>query len=49
MHVIHPHLCAEAVKVDIEFKNPLQIPISVSNVSLMCELSASSDETKSGK
>ncbi|KAM6571414.1 hypothetical protein CsatA_015494 [Cannabis sativa] len=42
-------VAGEAVRVDIEFKNPLQIPISVSSVSLMCELSTSSDETKSGK
>lgn len=32
----------------IEFKNPLQIPIAISSVSLMCELSAVSDENKSG-
>lgn len=40
---------SEPVKVDIEFKNPLQIPISVSNITLICELSASSEEIKSGK
>ncbi|KAL5545696.1 hypothetical protein UlMin_005383 [Ulmus minor] len=40
-------VAGEAVKVDIEFKNPLQIPISVSGVSLICELSATSDEMKS--
>jgi hypothetical protein len=34
--------------VDIEFKNPLQIPISISRVSLICELSAGSDDMKSG-
>jgi len=34
--------------VDIEFKNPLQIPISISGVSLICELSAGSDGMKSG-
>lgn len=45
--MLHPF--AEVVRVDIEFKNPLQIPISVSSVSLICELSASSDETQSGK
>ncbi|KAG7958379.1 hypothetical protein I3843_10G018400 [Carya illinoinensis] len=37
----------EAVKVDIEFKNPLQIPISISSVSLICDLSAISDELNS--
>ena len=35
--------------MDVEFKNPLQIPISISNVSLICELSVSSEETDSGK
>lgn len=46
---LHPF--AEAVKVDIELKNPLQISISLSEVSLICELSESSesDGTKSGK
>lgn len=34
----------EAIKVDVEFKNPLQITISISSVSLICELSASSEE-----
>ena len=34
--------------MDIEFKNPLQIPISISGVSLICELSAGSDGMKSG-
>ncbi|KAK8570732.1 hypothetical protein V6N13_103136 [Hibiscus sabdariffa] len=37
-------VAGEAIKVDIEFKNPLQIPISVSSASLMCELSANRDE-----
>lgn len=36
------------MKVDIEFKNPLQIPISISNISLICELSTRSDEMESG-
>ncbi|XP_062112412.1 uncharacterized protein LOC133823584 isoform X4 [Humulus lupulus] len=40
-------VAGEAVRVDIELKNPLQIPITVSSVSLMCELSTSSDETTS--
>lgn len=39
---------AEPVKVDIVFKNPLQIPISISSVSLICDLSPKSDETESG-
>ncbi|KAF2289607.1 hypothetical protein GH714_037427 [Hevea brasiliensis] len=30
---------SEAIKVDIEFENPLKIPISISSVSLICELS----------
>ncbi|XP_043712997.1 trafficking protein particle complex subunit 8 isoform X2 [Telopea speciosissima] len=33
----------EGIKMDIEFKNPLQIPISVSGVSLICRLSARSE------
>ncbi|KAK0585872.1 hypothetical protein LWI29_035426 [Acer saccharum] len=37
-------VAGEAVKVGIEFKNPLQIPISISSVTLICELSAKSDE-----
>lgn len=40
-------IAGEEVKVAIEFKNPLQIPIAISSVSLMCELSAVSDENKS--
>lgn len=40
---------AEAIKIAIEFKNPLEIPISISSVSLICELSATSDETNSGE
>ncbi|KAA3472037.1 trafficking protein particle complex subunit 8-like [Gossypium australe] len=39
-------VAGEALKVDTEFKNPLQIPISVSSVSLMCELSANPEEGK---
>ncbi|XP_024028403.1 trafficking protein particle complex subunit 8 isoform X3 [Morus notabilis] len=39
-------VAGEAVRVDFEIKNPLQIPISVSSVSLICELAASSDETQ---
>ncbi|KAK4833890.1 hypothetical protein QYF36_012927 [Acer negundo] len=40
-------VAGEAVKVGIEFKNPLQIPISISSVTLICELSAKSDEIES--
>ncbi|XVE61381.1 hypothetical protein DITRI_Ditri06bG0034900 [Diplodiscus trichospermus] len=40
-------VAGEAIKVDIEFKNPLQIPISISSVSLICELSANSEEMNS--
>ncbi|KAJ3669964.1 hypothetical protein LUZ60_010288 [Juncus effusus] len=36
-------VAGEAVKVEIELKNPLQIPIPISGISLMCELSESSD------
>ncbi|XP_051131915.1 uncharacterized protein LOC127251976 isoform X2 [Andrographis paniculata] len=41
-------VAGEAIKVDISFKNPLQFPISVSNVSLICKHSAAYDETESG-
>ncbi|KZV17131.1 trafficking protein particle complex subunit 8 [Dorcoceras hygrometricum] len=37
----------ESIKVDVSFKNPLQIPLSISNVSLMCEYSAESNGTES--
>ncbi|XP_022745163.1 trafficking protein particle complex subunit 8-like isoform X2 [Durio zibethinus] len=40
-------VAGEAIKVDIEFKNPLQIPISISTVSLICELSANPEEMNS--
>lgn len=40
---------AEAVNVNIEFKNPLQISIPISGVSLVCKYSASTDELTSGK
>ncbi|XP_020095709.1 trafficking protein particle complex subunit 8 isoform X1 [Ananas comosus] len=36
-------VAGEAVKVEVELKNPLQISISVSSISLICELSASSE------
>ncbi|KAL0555266.1 hypothetical protein IC582_009208 [Cucumis melo] len=41
-------VAGEPVKVDIVFKNPLQIPISVSSISLICDVSSKSDETESG-
>ncbi|GLT90145.1 hypothetical protein SLE2022_080910 [Rubroshorea leprosula] len=40
-------VAGEAIKVDVEFRNPLQISISISGVSLICELSASPEEMKS--
>ncbi|XVF07518.1 hypothetical protein REPUB_Repub06bG0146000 [Reevesia pubescens] len=40
-------VAGEAIKVDIEFKNPLQIPISISSVSLICEVSANPEEMNS--
>ncbi|KAE9446343.1 hypothetical protein C3L33_21763, partial [Rhododendron williamsianum] len=42
-------VAGEAIKVEIGFKNPLQIPISVSSVSLICEHSVRSDETEAAK
>ncbi|XP_052200322.1 uncharacterized protein LOC127806829 isoform X2 [Diospyros lotus] len=39
-------VAGEEIKVEIGFKNPLQIPISISTVSLICEHSARSDETE---
>lgn len=39
-------VAGEAIKVEIGFKNPLQIPISVASVSLICEHSLRSDETE---
>ncbi|KAL9230618.1 hypothetical protein vseg_005946 [Gypsophila vaccaria] len=37
-------VAGEAVKVDIGFKNPLQIPLSVSNVSLICKYFTTREE-----
>ncbi|KAF5747759.1 Tetratricopeptide repeat (TPR)-like superfamily protein isoform 1 [Tripterygium wilfordii] len=47
---IESNVCVagEPIKVGVEFRNPLQISISISSVSLMCELSARSDETNPG-
>ncbi|XP_048126921.1 trafficking protein particle complex subunit 8 [Rhodamnia argentea] len=40
-------IVGEAIKVAIEFQNPLQISIPLSDVSLMCELCARSDDADS--
>ncbi|PKU73262.1 trafficking protein particle complex subunit 8 [Dendrobium catenatum] len=42
------HVCVvgEAIKLDIEFRNPLQIPISVSSLSLICDICEKSKEAK---
>ncbi|KAL2464074.1 Tetratricopeptide repeat (TPR)-like superfamily protein [Forsythia ovata] len=40
-------VAGEAIKVNVGFRNPLQIPISISSVSLICEHYASSDEKDS--
>lgn len=37
----------ESIKVDVNLRNPLQIPLSISNVSLVCEYSAESNEIES--
>mgnify|MGYP003701990637 CR=1 FL=1 len=39
---------AEAVKVRIELRNPLQIPVAVSCISLICQLSTSLDASSAG-
>ncbi|XP_057951278.1 uncharacterized protein LOC131146026 isoform X2 [Malania oleifera] len=41
-------VAGEAIRLNIEFKNPLQISISIANASLICELTAKSDEVESG-
>ncbi|KAG0478781.1 hypothetical protein HPP92_013500 [Vanilla planifolia] len=42
------HVCVvgEAIKLELEFRNPLQVPISVFGISLICDLSVKSEETK---
>ncbi|KAL8527010.1 hypothetical protein ACS0TY_016031 [Phlomoides rotata] len=40
-------IAGEAIKVEVSFRNPLQIPISISNVSLICKHSAECDEPES--
>ncbi|CAN8256112.1 unnamed protein product [Cochlearia groenlandica] len=42
-------VAGESVKVDLEFMNPLLISTSITSVSLICELTSTSDELKSGK
>ncbi|KAK2968934.1 hypothetical protein RJ640_003621 [Escallonia rubra] len=37
-------VAGEAIKVDIGFKNPLQVSVTISNVSLICQHSATADE-----
>ncbi|CAH8387707.1 unnamed protein product [Eruca vesicaria subsp. sativa] len=39
----------ESVKVDLEFRNPMLISTSVTSVSLICELTANSDDLKLDK
>lgn len=41
-------LVAEAVKVSVELKNPLHIPVDVSGISLICQLSTNLDALTSG-
>ncbi|GFQ01431.1 trafficking protein particle complex subunit 8 [Phtheirospermum japonicum] len=40
-------VAGEAIKMDISFTNPLQIPVSISNISLICKHSPQYDETES--
>ncbi|KAK8963015.1 hypothetical protein KSP40_PGU012905 [Platanthera guangdongensis] len=42
------HVCVvgEAIKLDLEFRNALQVPISISGISLICDLLAKSDDTE---
>ncbi|KAM7505064.1 hypothetical protein LguiB_003968 [Lonicera macranthoides] len=42
-------VAGEQIKVEVGFKNPLQISVSVSNISLVCEHSTISDENKPGQ
>ncbi|CAA0837822.1 Tetratricopeptide repeat (TPR)-like superfamily protein [Striga hermonthica] len=41
-------IAGEPILVEISFRNPLQIPLSISNVSLICKHSAEDDETEPG-
>ncbi|KAG8648726.1 trafficking protein particle complex subunit 8 isoform X2 [Manihot esculenta] len=40
-------VAGEAIKVDIAFENPLKTPISISSVSLICDLSGSDEKSDS--
>lgn len=40
-------IAGEAVKVEVSFRNPLQIPISISNVTLICKHSSECNESES--
>lgn len=40
-------VAGEPTQFDIEFRNPLQISLSISSVALICELSSRTDEVKS--
>lgn len=40
-------IAGEAIKVEVSFRNPLQIPISISNVTLICKHSAECNESES--
>ncbi|EOA19806.1 hypothetical protein CARUB_v10000052mg [Capsella rubella] len=42
-------VAGESVKVDLEFRNPLLISTSITSVSLICELTANSDDLQLGK
>ncbi|OVA02018.1 TRAPP III complex [Macleaya cordata] len=42
-------VAGEAIKVEIEFRNPLQISISVSGVSLICQLSSENEAKESAE
>uniref|UniRef100_A0A1J3IJK6 Trafficking protein particle complex subunit 8 n=1 Tax=Noccaea caerulescens TaxID=107243 RepID=A0A1J3IJK6_NOCCA len=42
-------VAGESVKVDLEFRNPLLICTSITSVSLICELTANSDDLKLDK
>lgn len=46
-NVSHVCVVGEAIQLDLEFRNPLQVPISISGISLICDLSANSDDSKS--
>ncbi|EPS62342.1 hypothetical protein M569_12447, partial [Genlisea aurea] len=41
-------VAGEAIKVEVGLRNPLQIPLSLSNVSLICKHSVEEDKTEQG-